>query len=136
MLVDLHPVTLKQITPPQLLEWKPNVWLELKKILPPANDYIFSQGGYYFAMCITDQGFPSIKIQDMLGVSKYLRFTCLQDSLVSEILTELVCSKALDPKTLLEGLKATFMAFLELYSNLSKFQVEANNLAKEYICEK
>lgn len=136
MLVNLEPVRLREITPSQLLEWTPEVWLELRKVIPVSYESVFSKDGYYFSMVITDTGLPSVRVQNPLMHIKYLHFTEHPDILVAQVLTGLACHKGLNPQVLLEGIKATFDGFLKLHASLCQFQTEANNLAKEYICEK
>lgn len=48
MLVNLEPVKLKQIIPQELLEWGPDTWFEIKKVLPPLSNYVFEQAGYRY----------------------------------------------------------------------------------------
>jgi len=136
MLVNLEPVKLKQIIPQELLEWSPDVWFELKKVLPPLSNYVFEQAGYRFTLFITKNDIPAIMVQNPLEVIKYVHFTypSINSSLVSEVLTELVGGGSFDPLPLLEGIKHTFDAYLKLYSDLADFQVNANDLAKDYIC--
>lgn len=132
MLLESEFVTLRQITPPTLLKWDKEVWSELRLVLP--GEPICKIEEYYFSMIIVENNTPSIKVTKPTGEVYYIRFRDRDlDMKIADLLTRLVNPCNLNPAPLLKGIQTTYKAFLDLYNNLLEFQVNSNNLAKNYI---
>ena len=129
MLYDPTPITLKQITPQTLLQWDKETWLQLRQVLSPNPKHVITLDNYHFGMVITEKGTPKIQIESSTKVN-YLDFKYNHGEVyVADVLTHVVDS-SFDPTPLLEGIKATYDAFLKLHSDLLQFQIKANTLAK------